>query len=196
MKREDIIRIVKEIGNDTIDHLPDLLEAFQPYGHSIGTLVQVIRNGARTIKEVASGCDMEEVQQEIKAEYEKIGVPTYMDCVVFLCSKGMVLGQEQKNILESVLKQEYDSEDVKALQVIEAFINHYMGEIINVGNVDECEIGNRYINFQFNDDGGYREYPYDEDDLNLVMSALNGLLGDAYFDYYLVDGHDESWLGE
>lgn len=192
MRQEEIIKIMKCIEDDTIDHLPDLLEPFKPYGRAIGALVQVIRNGGRTIQDVVAECNIEDIHKEMRDLYEKLGAPYYMSCVVYLCSKGKELKQEQKEILEEILLQKYDSLSRESLHVVEAFISKYMGENVDQGNIHDYKFGRNSITLYFEEFGGTKEFRYNKGDLNLMKSALNTLLGEEVFDYFLVDGHDES----
>ncbi len=43
-------------------------------------------------------------------------------------------------------------------------------------SADDCEIGEDYISFNFCDVAETKEFPYDEEDAELVMGALNKLL--------------------
>ena len=82
---------------------------------------------------------------------------------------------------------------MESQNVISAFIDEYMGGEIDIESVDDCEIGEDYISFNFCDMGGIEEFPYDKEDAELIMKALNKLLGEHIFDWYLIDGNMETW---
>lgn len=198
MDREMCIQAVKCFGNVAIDYLPDILEPFGKYGRVIGSLVKMVKEGvvavnneleAKKDKQMAFEKIKQEAFEELKEISSKLKNPEYVDCVVFLCNKKVVLNEEQKEILRAVLLQEYISGETESLEIIDIFIRQYMGETIDVNSVDDCEIADTYISFTFNP---YAEFPYDKEDMDLVMGALNRLLEVDIFDYYIVDGHDKN----
>ena len=134
-----------------------------------------------------------EVKKELRNFAEKEPIPKYMDCIVFCCREGYQLGDVEKNSLQQILTQQLADGDVESQNVISAFIDEYMGGEINMESVDDCEMGEDYISFNFCDMGGTEEFPYDKEDAELIMKALNKLLGEHIFDWYLIDGHMETW---
>lgn len=198
MDREACICAVKCFGSVAIDYLPDILEPFSKYGRALGSLVRMVKDGTIAVKNGLSALEsqrqqeFEKTKQEAYEELKNIcndsKTPMFADVVVFSCKSGVALSQEQRERLKAVLLQEYESDDSRSLLIISEFLKQYMGETIDVDSEDDCEIGDTYINFTFNP---YEEHPYDKENMDLVMEALNNFLGAEVFDYYLVDGHDE-----
>lgn len=191
MQRKEAIKLLKCIGNKTIDNLPEILEPFSAYGKSVGVFIKAVKDGVCDYNSLNS--IKEEVKKELREAVEKEPIPQYMDCIIFGCREGCKLDEAQKESLRQILTLQSVDGDVENRKIISAFIDEYMGGEINVESTDECEIGEDYISFNFCDMAGTKEFPYDEEDAELVMGALNKLLKKELFDWYLIDGHMESY---
>lgn len=192
ISREDAMIILKCVGDETISNLPTILEPFSKYGKAIGICVKAMRDGLSKAEEIRKL--KTEVVKEIKAETAALKPPKYMDCVIFTPKQGYLLTEDQMNILKAVLLQEYDSDDERSLTIAGEFIRQYMGGEINVDSTEECEIRNAYVSFNFFGEYKEDEHSYDEEDMQLVMEAFNAFLAEEVFDYFLVTGHEESWI--
>lgn len=191
MKRTKAIQLLKCIGSQTIANLPEILEPFSKYGKSVGALIKALKDGVCDYNSLNSM--KEEVKKELIEAVEKEPIPKYMDCIIFGCRKGCQLAAVQKESLHQILTLQLADGDMESRKLISAFIDEYMGGEIDMENTDECEIGEDYISFNFCDMAGTKEFPYDEEDAELVMGALNKLLNEKLFDWYLIDGHMESY---
>lgn len=191
MQRMEIINLLKCVGNRTVDNLPEILEPLSKYGKSIGTLIKAVKDGVCDYNSLNS--IKEEVKKELRKAAEKEPIPKYMDCIIFGCREGCQLGSVQKESLQQILTLQLADGDVESQNIISTFIDKYMGGEIDMESTDECEIGEDFISFNFYDMAGTKEFPYDEEDAELVMGALNKLLDEKLFDWYLADGHMESY---
>lgn len=190
-------------GSAAIDYLPDILELFEKYGKSVGTLVKMLRDGTVKFKEEKEKLEFERLKEEAREEVKEIAnkqkAPEFADCVIFTCKRHVILREEQKDLLRSFLLREWQDFDACAQSEIIDFLETYMGGDIDVTSVDECQIGDTYLNFTFSDECGTREIRYDEDvkkDMAALIKIFNQVLEDEVFDYYLVTGHEDSWFDE
>lgn len=191
MQRTAVIQLLKCIGSETIDNLPEILEPFLKYGKSVGAFIKAVKGGVCDYNSLNSM--KEKAKKELIEAAENELVPKYMDCIIFGCRKGCRLRVVQKESLHRILTRQLADGDMESRKLISAFIDEYMGGEIDMENTDECEIGEDYISFNFCDMAGTKEFPYDEEDAELVMGALNKLLNEKLFDWYLIDGHMESY---
>lgn len=209
MVRQTCSLALRCFGSVTIDYLPDILEPFGTYGKALGTMVKMVKDGIGRFKEEKEKLEKQGMQlpslfeevkrkafEELKQFSDKLEIPKFMDCVVFTCKYGTALSEEQQELLRKVFLQEQEGLDKESLLVVTEFLKEYMGGAVEVDCVDDCQIGDTYINFNFFDEYGEQEHPYEKEDMDLVMETLNNILGVEMFDYYLVSGHDESWLND
>lgn len=200
MKIADIMDLLKCFGSAGAEDVESILEKIPVYGGLMSEIVKTAKKGYKRYIELYPDREiseeekreilLEELKKAIKEKEASEGRPPYMDCVIYLCRKGYLLSEEQKEDISLVLEQEMECSDEESQKIIDLFIDEYMGGNLDVDNVDECSIGDDYIEFNFCD---VDEHKYDEEDLKLIMKALNGILGEEVFDFYHADGHTESW---
>jgi hypothetical protein len=197
---KELVVLSKCIGNAVIDDLPEILEPLSKYGAPIGKLVQSFIKGYSDYKAKKEGHFQNEGQiwQEadaiLKAAAKAQKPPVYADYVILFCKDRQSFSNEQKENLQDILQQEFSSTDTRSLDIIRLFADEYMGSEIDVENVDECNIGDSCLSFNFFNDFEETERRYDEEvqeDVELVMQALNALLGVNILDCAVVGGHNE-----
>lgn len=187
MKMEDLIEAVRCIGDEVIDKLPAIIEPL-PCGKSVGTLVKAIKDGIHKYSNEDVKKMMNEAKDEIKDTLKNTEHPEYMTNFLYTCKTGYCLSEEQKENLALILERDFPSNDESSLSIIGEFIDEYMGGSVDVNNEDECNIGNDYIYFNFFID--YDDvFEYDKEYIDLVMNALNSLLGTEVFDYGVAGGY-------
>lgn len=184
------MQLLKCISSRVLDELPRILEDSK-YGKAVAALVKAVKDGIRDSKELEPL--IAEAKREIRQEGEK-EKPAYMDCVIFECKDNVVLKEEEQEALRNILMQEDVQGDERSKEIIEIFINEYMGGEVDFESEEYCEIGRDYISFNFFEEYNITEYPYDEEDMELVRTALNKLLGREVLGWYRIYGHMESNL--
>lgn len=189
MQREEAIKLLKYIGISTADNLSEILEPVSKYGKSIGLLIKAVKDG---VNEYSLNALKEDAKKEVRDAVDKEPVPNYMDCMIFFCKEGCRLDDAQKERLQQILTLQLADGDVESRKRIDEFVADYMGGEINLDSEDECEIGEDFIGFNFCDMLGTQEFPYNREYAELVMGALNKLLGEELFDWCLIDGHMDS----
>lgn len=120
------------------------------------------------------------VRKESKREIAQQEKPEYICSMGLYCRKGFVFSKKQQNQVAAILERDFESGDEEALKIIDLFIDEYMGGEIVLGS-DDCYMGEDYLDFNFADGA---DYPYIEEDIILVMEAINRLLGENLFDRF------------
>ena len=187
MQNGKLIDALKCIGGEIINELPDIMEPF-PYGKAVGTLIKAIKEGIHKYSSLEVKRMTNDAKKEIKDTLRNTETPRYMSNILYTCKAEYYLSEEQKENLALILQMDFPSDDVNSLAVISEFIEVYMGGSVDVDNEDECSIGNDYIYFNFTIDYD-EDFEYNKEDIDLVMNALNNLLGAEVFDYGVAGGY-------
>ena len=159
------------------EEVPGILGNFFPALGGIAGMIVVVKKVGDNYRRV---CSKEEI-------------PNFMDCAAYTCKQGYVLTNMDRDKIVGLLTQNYATDtEREALEIVEEFIDGYMGGNITEENVDEYSVGDNYLSFNFFSDYG-DEYEYNEQYIETVMNAFNVLLGKNIFDCYAIGGHIDSW---
>lgn len=180
MDRNQMIMILKCIGDKTVDKLPELLEQIPGIGKTLSLFSKAITEGIGDYNELKK-----KSEEELKEKIKESTPPDLMDWVMFTPQSGQSLTQQQQEELADIFSCEFESDDEASLGIINEFIGWYMGGHIDVDDIDEFGVAEGYCYLNFNPDD---EHTYNDEDMKELMDALNKLIGTEVFEEYVIQG--------
>lgn len=174
---EDKKEIIEEIKKAAGSRLPEIVGKIPVIGGVAEIVVRIVQEGVSEYRK------------------EKEAPPLYMGWVAFYCKKRCRLSEGQIGLLKEIIDSDQKVNhkyirDKESYGIVKGFIDAYMGENVDVDNVDDFAIEDNFLYFFFYENV---EYPYNEEALKQMLNALNKLLGVPIFERYKTGGHNTSW---